>query len=408
MNIGCIYNKSNNTCRFNKIHSSIDNNCELKSDGCHVKIHPFQGWISGPISAYSILYNNKRYLLFGDEHHSMDKSCDNCNDIDVSCYDISRLIRDIIQNKGTYEFTDIYLEHPFMTVVPRDLPDIGYISEIYNVFKDCFRKNRSCKHSYNTRFHYVDIRKSHEQPLIFEEYVTNIRLSKVYGEIKYYEQPDTEYIITTDILMEALYGHTFLADKLFKIYIESDNYVEDTYKLFYPTLKKIRTLYTDSNIELDYIINILMYKNKIRKQLYGLEQDGLSDMADNIRAYIYEIYNKGRKETQSIYKVWKTTMNMFYNNSITSKQLLNMLDISTQITTQITYLLMDIYTLARMFRKFKSGNRKHIESNDVIIYAGNAHIQTYVNFFKYISDNVQIDEYSGNGRCLNVDLNMFI
>ena len=35
-------------------------------------------------------------------------------------------------------------------------------------------------------------------------------MSKVYDEIDNYEEPDIEYIITTDVLMEALYGRNYL------------------------------------------------------------------------------------------------------------------------------------------------------------------------------------------------------
>lgn len=45
-------------------------------------------------------------------------------------------------------------------------------------------------------------------------------------------------------------------------------------------------------------------------------------------------------------------------------------------------LLMDAYTLARMFRKFPNG--KHVPSTQIVVYAGDAHIQTYVDFFSKV------------------------
>ena len=74
-------------------------------------------------------------------------------------------------------------------------------------------------------------------------------------------------------------------------------------------------------------------------------------------------------------------------------------------------LLVDVYTLARMFRQYKVPysveNLKFsdIDFNTVIVFAGHGHIQKYVEFFNDISNStikMNIGE-SENDRCQSVD-----
>ena len=77
-------------------------------------------------------------------------------------------------------------------------------------------------------------------------------------------------------------------------------------------------------------------------------------------------------------------------------------------------LLMDAYTLARMFRTYPGKN--HIDSSKSIVYAGDAHISTYVDFLetqmgarfnKYNPNKDKLKNYEALSRCIDVNLDDF-
>lgn len=78
---------------------------------------------------------------------------------------------------------------------------------------------------------------------------------------------------------------------------------------------------------------------------------------------------------------------------------------------------MDAYTLTRMFRKYP--DKQHIDSFKSIVYAGNAHIETYIKFFETVlgasfikyEPNLEViknKNFTDLTRCIDVNLSYFL
>ena len=182
-NFGCFYNSRSKICFKDPRSTTVENECQIVNNACRVKptepvpapSYPTEspalvpsrsalekelietniiwnqnpnGYISGPVTAYSTEYNGKRYLFFGDAHFSMENSCEMpCRDAmtqefpDTNCWDITALLGSIFASSmDTGKYVDLYLEIPFVTkesepfsreMVLQTVGKVGYMYKLY-------------------------------------------------------------------------------------------------------------------------------------------------------------------------------------------------------------------------------------------------------------------------------------
>ncbi len=393
-----------------------------------------------------------------------------------TCYDISVLLaKTFTEAAQRNEYIDFYIELPFLNkgcvVAETPLRDYyDYISRLHYIFYKCLHK-KDCQYV-TTRFHYTDsrlqIRENNLECLVNDlddfkdifgenpvdnrqkqKYINDIYNLEMYITFVLFDSSidDMSYMIMenstsrnskiedTDKLMKALFftgGNTLSGRvepinlRLFKLYLYSDNLTRDVERLLDlknlnidETLKK--TLY-DLSVSKD----LLVYKDgkvmhKIRSQLYALEKEGKSDMAKYIALYFEKKYET-RINTEKIMDMWNSVMIVYkgllsrkisYNNfNLFKKKFIESLDIMRNAVTANAVFL-DVYLLARFFRSYPGKN--HVPAVKSIIYAGNAHILTYVEFFESLNTHFEkygeiTDSLDANNivRCVPVHLESFL
>jgi len=367
--------------------------------------------------------------------------CTTKNTADGSCYDLLDLLKNkFTQAKKDGKYIDFYLELPFrsrvggddMTELATKLQAIklglirhgGYLTDINTIFSTCFIPDKlGCSYAPNVRFHYADIRqlKSKSTNMIsLATYMCTARIKQLFNYliplvearkmVRFVDIPDdiNAYIELTNALMEALYnrGQTLSGTKvditrdIFMSHFDSDDFPGEIEKildkLIKPHMKYLRP--GDDIVEITDILKGFYSTrggkkvHKVRAQLLALEADGLGGLANSIQHFIVDKYNS--VDQTKIYAQWSKFYSIFQNLKklqVSDKHLLEALDflktrveymetMSTLIETDA--LLMDAYTLPRMFRKYtgpKATASQH--SNQVIVYAGDAHISVYEEFF---------------------------
>lgn len=435
--------------------------------------------LSGPVTAYSGTDSkNVSYYLFSDIHFSLENECkDPCKIMGMetfvpgseNCWDIARLMSDIFKrSKDNNQYVDFYIEIPFLpkigykppkNVVKQMIPSTGEIDKIYYIFYDCFNKV-NCPYD-NVRFHYADVRLQYNpsdtwastsvpmlKDIYFQEYIferVNDCLIILKIMIEKNRRTKNQYIDITDKLMKILYytgGQTMMGYekplhlKLFELYLLSDNYDTDVMKLISPILEEIPDVRTASKIKDAFIVrNILVNRgdktmHRSRTQLEALENEGQQELADKIKAYVFDQYMKNLNNS-TLMALWNKFMEL-YNSFVNPRSRVMgdeviALEILikeyksfkkfSDLNISSAALLMDAYILSRMFRTFPGSSHK--VSNKRIIYAGAAHIETYVDFLsKYL--NVKFTRYGATidkinqdfeddsiNRCFDIDIEKF-
>lgn len=426
-----------------------------------------------------------------------------CNDFDLmpltrkqgaNCYDITALLDQIFKRaEQSGEIVDFYLEIPFLPknipypsqeYIQRMIKSLGYIYKLFYVFWPCFIK-KNCDYK-TTRFHYVDVRLQYQSdmsgqvvsgedlismmagqnewrtiPATFEMYLL---LTRIRGSIRSLGQmlgnnqnQRDEYIETTDLLMKDLFlsgGQTLTGFvepknvKLFRLYLESDNFIEDVNKLFANALSQIPVRDRVDVKQALYQPSLLIYNrdgkpvmHRVRAQLWELEKEGQGQgqRAKSIHDFVLNEYITNSSNINDFLNIWESLMRIYNIITGRSKEMFrtmqdvvnyinnfrlqyeHLMEKSSMIITSNS-LLMDAYTLFRLFRKFGEAN-----STRAIVYAGNAHIETYVKFFERIlgakfakyepnkeifelamSDRVNIETaVTKTTRCIPIDINSF-
>lgn len=329
--------------------------------------------LSGPVTAYSGIYNNNKYLFFGDAHFSFKGTCaPPCKSVtqdfiktdnNSNCWEIARLLVDIFDKAEADGTTvDFYIEMPFLPkgkfIPSRD--DIekasrqtGFLYALYYMFYDCFNKSR-CKWK-NVRFHYVDVRLQYKS-VNFPELVVDMdildrpeRLPFTISDVTFEGQVinrigesiqilgmklirdnrnKDKFIDTTNSLIKDLYysgGQTMsgmaesLNIKLFRLYLTSDNFREDARNLAKDMIAKYGTDYDVlSKLVDDDLLVIRRGKtmHRARAQVEALEQEN-PKMAEQIKEYVINKYIQNVDNT-SLMNLWNKFMTT-YNNFILAK-----------------------------------------------------------------------------------------
>ncbi len=381
-----------------------------------------KGKISGPVSAFYTEYEGKVYNFYGDKHYGFSNICQNCTTRN-KCWDVIKLLdKNFADAEEDGKYIDFYLEIPFIgkkTIIDKEyvkdnIQNVGYILKIWDHYFDCFTKSEC--HLNNTRFHYTDMRKSAEptgsKPVNYEHLLyAHIydSISTVLTALERNTDFDNDFE-DLNILIQDLYfnNKNYL---LMELILTSDNYIQDFKNLFSTEINK--TKFENEIYEHIFDPDVIVYRDgkvmhRVRTQLYELEKSGKTDMAKKIIKFILDEYKQLAREEyiKDLWASFRIIYSRFSNRNKT--RVINFLtDIkynfkkTMRVQTVANTLIMDAYTLARMFRKFNN------ESSKVIVYAGSYHINTYVKFFEFILKTKFVKNENVN-RCLNVDLSYFL
>jgi len=314
--------------------------------------------IEGPISLTEFKSEllHKHIYLFGDEH-TREGKCKNSIRIDQFIEKI------VLDNKD--KTIDLFLELDFPNsgrdtkyqIEKTDnnityLPTPDYITDIFHKFYFCFQHDKKdCKYT-NLRTHYTDIRYLGTNKYVVD-YVNNV--NNVY--------------------------HTIQARKILRLYNKNDSkqaikgIIADGLKILAVLPVKIEDMYKVA---------------KVQKQLDNIKDKNLVDL-------IYKHFDN------------KLTSSLF-NAEVEYKSYTEDTDID-QIRIGINYLfdyvnsLLEIYIIGRMLRSF---NNKEV--NNIIVYAGDEHIKSIINFLSTIPEMKMVgpvesnNRNNGNFQCINTSL----
>jgi hypothetical protein len=432
--------------------------------------------ISGAVDFRVVDYNNRRFILFSDIHSGFEGICTgeclNIEDINIDtrydniCYNTDAAIKKIIlEADNNHEYVDIFFESnfygppPHRTLIsspidPLDLTIRKYRDYLYRV---------KCPYK-NARFHYTDIRQGLSKNIRYLAVVPNIMglIEKINKSKLFINIPTRQdilvdylsYFVDSYIVRLFISSETLIDSNLWlfiKIFLESNNYVSDVTafldkiliinqkmldrfisalshkfknNLLSVTLNKL--IQDSFNTVKKWSLEFTMIVNRngnnitrIKSQLSGLINQGDNDLALTIQQFIYQ-----KIQGDSISKLYKILKSQYVHvlgyleSEHNQDKSINYLKIKLPVNPllHINSYIMDLYTIARMFRSFPVQLRKqkksqdfHIISSYIIIYEGKAHINTITEFLQLIGGIVTIYNSSENyQRCITTSKNALI
>lgn len=433
------------------------------------------GPISLTIARYGdlkfILFGDRHNSNEGECTEIKCSNATNFTDDDL-CYTADGIIAKIIKDaEKENQYVDIYLESrynsPFISESTQE--STSPLDITIKQFHSCMYEKEKC-HYKNARFHYIDIREIREKyqyiGLDFVELVMNNAKSvpnaiemflSLYDNIfikKLHDNQDGPDIhilfIEIGIMINVFFNESnFVNSNLFKYYklaFESDDFINDVDTLLFEILI-IDPSYIEYNTnlliirysghseiiqdEMNKIVNniqkhirsILIQPSlittrygktmhKIRAQLLGLELQGDKDRADSIINFIYnEMTNIKIGNIHNLFSViGQSRIN--YIQTGNSRDIVKVIPKTGHLTI-LGSIIVDIYTLTRMFRTYPTEyqskdklTKNHIPSNYIIEYAGNSHIDTIK---KYLTQQGAIINIypTTNKRCISVPKDAF-
>lgn len=396
--------------------------------------------ISGPVSLYIYYNNNKKYYFFGDIHFGNKNTCEEqgilCDHYDealknviitgTNCTDMGALLHHWFTFNNDYGIiTDFYAETPFTkekervqvqeiiedyiieekpyTVFPYE--NESWLTLIADIMSPCFlREKKGCPYFPNVRSHYSDLR--------------YYEIDNEWLDVNIYNTSDLfDYLVSlNDNYSDVVLGDyeriaTFLfehANQIINIFMDTDNYDENVnilWKLVGGLQDEyIKELYTNKINNLDYLLvtreNDRGEKQHMHRIAYNLYKLHVKNpvMADAIEEYIR---GKVRHDADMYLKDWIENQKYLFGNDIVNQN--KFISFYNESLIIIGSYIMDIYTLARMFEQD--------DSKQIIVYAGDAHVLTYAEFFEdYLKAIPQMFiENTDRSKCLQKeDLNSYL
>ena len=313
-------------------------------------------FVEGPTSLSEYKSNtwDMRIYIFGDWHEKKKK----CPDVkkDINIMSIEKFFESTFTlNK---EITiDFYLEEQFISklfsrseftvgaVLGRREDRSNYLEDTSKYFDNCFQLIKSSCPYKNTRFHYIDIRFIPKSVLIYT------------------------FLLTADIIN-------------FNKNIERKEFVEE----LLPSIKNDMKLLYDKINEVS--LSEIFQQTKVIKQFQNIQE--------SYRPYVENYWTK---VCLAYYNELKENIkHMLLYDGIKEKYDHNLL-------TVFPGLVMDAYTMGRVFRSFSNQGKTEQEKN-VILYAGEWHKTNYENFLNYLHFNLIASSQSFNQgvdfQCLDV------
>lgn len=359
----------------------IDNtteNLQLKVVGPYYYRH----YSGSNFTVDNINYGNINIYLYGEKH--FEKFKDKYKNFPYINFE--NYINLLLQNSSS--FSDLYIENwkDIVIDISESYKSDNVLLTLYNThkkFKECETKKyhdkwvlseiESCK---LFRYHYIDIRTINDNTL------QNILHNLIFLD----EVEDELYIGYINKFIYKL--------KIIKSYIKDNINYEERKKLFIDffvneilndslVLKEIsRTIVRD--IIYNFIYEKLVYnvENFINKK-YNIDRINLLSEILNI------LINQPNVDVENI----KDTI----NDSIES--------LNDELV-KIYSVMMDCYTLSRIFKPYKGVSKQPNYARNIYIYAGAAHCKTYSEFFEYLDFKLEKQFENDSDNYIEIDLKL--
>ena len=354
--------------------------------------------ISGPVLWSYFQFEGTSYHFFGDIHYSKEGSCEDigytCStidqpDVNSPCYNFNYLLSSIFQQaqiKG--ESVDYFLEIPYAKKEDQPFSKTSsldnYLDESIHYFLDDINKT---KLSSNVRIHYVDVRRNpSDENVSLNSYIYTFLFDQlndsIYQMIQTGQQDLFAWMEFTNDLFEKLWKEGFYK-KLFWTYFE-DDYIELSKELLqelpsHPWMQTIQ----------ESMLQQSKSKGGVNRHFIKIQLDELRKenpkVASQIQKFISHEFSQ--LNVEELYTSWKELFDLFqetFSSRFTVEDLFQLEDLLHDFKKEATLLvvidslLVDAYTLARMFRRYG----KKEQPTKVITFTGVAHTKNFISFFK--------------------------
>ena len=376
-----------------------------------IKTMPTIDFIGGPYTLtlhWSSKYNKIIYI-FGEYHRN-----------DVCTYDNMMLVEDFIRRLFRYSiaFIDCFLETKSLIkgrycyidttshtnslqqikncVYPINTSTSKRLNMLLHQNKKCIesiqrQENRECD---NRRVHFINIRSGQNtnSTVNFNIYF-NFYFKNFFDQFLYIEDRQNESIfIRYKFEVINLLNHMF-NDKSIKPTLDFILYgSEETYKEF-----------CDKEIETHELLNRELSKSPEERKIREFADEEFAKIRDEIISISYEMINSLIicSDERDIYNFHKLSNADYIKFFVSLTKVYNKILLFNAI-------LVDIYTLARMFKKFQVNNTRNTRKTDepeephnIIMYAGDAHSE---NVRRFLHENLGFDLISESKGDFRVDL----
>lgn len=317
---------------------------------------------------------NKKIYIFGETHNPENK----CSEDKKNSCDVYDFIMNNITNIP--KMIDVFVELPVMDKkieYAEKQPHIVITSSLDKFNKNlrgCLNPIKNCQYP-NIRFHNTDIRQAdydEKTPFILEIENQIIELIKLFMGIKY---KDSDYEKLIDKLLTKITNISRKDKKELNAIKTHEQLLEYLMKLYnrYKLKKQVDHISNENvrNILIKHLINNI--KNADLEYFSG---DPMLKIFDYMPLYILP----NEEQKQKFYKLWNFTI------------------------VPITAQFMDIYLMARMFRKFRVvENQNSNEPENIIVFVGNLHAENYRKILKELEFKEKfLTKSKENEFCINI------
>ena len=350
--------------------------------------------IIGPITLTEHVSNkyNRHIYIFGDMH--VNKSTCSPDKSNWSKMKIDDYIGEKILNTNKDKVIDIFSE---VNQSNSFVFNIFYLTNINYKFQPCYQSDRKdCKYP-NLRFHYVDIRGEKDA---FE---TLTYLRDLIKQLQYVNKVRNKLGNDFNNIapkMKTFHNRSMVNHLKINPLIITDIFSHDQYDKLLIVIEEIaRTNSSDSKIKSLKLSNLLNYK-KILKQVDAISNKEIKEkllewLDKKFKEYVNFIDFNGLLTTITLMK----ENHAFYPENFIAK-------ISNRLT-MLGALIMDVYLLARLFKKFKQRDKEYAEETKyIVIYAGDLHSDNYREFLNILGFKVvqqtKSDKEGKDFQCLDI------
>jgi len=342
--------------------------------------------ISGPVSLSIYHFNSVRYYFFGDTHFNDTNRCQPCGS---DCIDFVELLHAWLNYNNHHGIqTDLFLESSFTKneeVKRTDLFIRGTMVDVINSFNPCLSKNKQyCVYLPHVHVHYANIRLIKEYNNIYQADPFNIKRLIQFYKTKQIDLISFYFKILNDLTLYIEFYIQHVEDIL-NAFLQPDgfdDYIRTVLKLienFEPELKSlILNQLTNQN-------KLIVIRNNQKMHRVAAELQKLSHINPEMAQLIYQF---ALFEMKDIVSLQLTSLHLEPLEKINqqlmkpkppditkwgTKSLIYYLEQYQKSFVSLSGLIMDVYTLARMF---------YYNQDEVIIFAGHNHINRYNDFFQ--------------------------
>ena len=311
-------------------------------------------YISGIMSMN--IFTSKKHkikVMFLEDMHSMEF---NCKTKEKNILPVTKFIENQIATST--DFVDLFLEVPYISRKKGEIKSIGhsYMADVHEDLSNCFEWSKKMCEYPNLRSHYVDLRTPDMDYDFFK-----------------FQDEIIEYYFTGNVINKS--SNT----KLWT------NYRNNT------KLAKI----LKTKVSFQKHIKKIILKSKIQKQIDNIEDVGIKKIIEKkIETWLN---NPTDTNIDWKYMTWDYIMKALETGN--KKQIGNIY----YSLASYSGILMDAYTIARMFRKYsKKPNVYSGVAKNIIIFAGGQHTQRYIDVLKQIGMDAVFETARTEDNCVNI------